>query len=148
MRTSAYSYGYGYGYGNIAGGVNNICITTIGNSGTEYGFRSGSFGEASPGAGVDGTELYDFSWDTATGIFTVAFGVAGATLIDNVNYMIIRHNSIPDANIANVDVTDYTFTDGTLATALALLTETCFDVVFVPTLIMDLDFNTLRGTKV
>lgn len=140
---------FGFNHGLLGGGasVNTICITTIGNSGTEYGYRSGSFGAASPGAAVDGTELYEFTWDTSTGVFTISFGASGTTLIDNLNYMIIRHNSIPDANIALEDVTDYTYTDGDLATALALLSSTCFDVVFVPTIIMDIDFNITRGEK-
>lgn len=142
------NFGFKYGYSGIGLSANNtICVTTIGNSGTTYGYRKNSFGEASPGAAVDGSELYEFTWDTATGIFTISFGPAGTTVIENLNYMIIRHNSIPDANIANLDISDYKYTDSELATALALLTSTCFDVVFVPIVIAKYTFTVSRGTK-
>lgn len=144
------------GNGGYVSFISNICVTTIGVDGNLRGFRhadhtDGALGEISPNASFDGEAIFEFTWDVVTGNWILSFD-DGTLELPNVTSILVKHPSIPDANMAlwNATSTAYLFTDLTLAQTIDEdETKSCFNVQFRPYEgLLNSFFGVLRGTKV
>ncbi len=151
-------FGYNFGLLGKGGGrvSANICVTTIGVDGNLRGFRhadhtNGALGAISPNATFEGEDIFEFTWDIVTGNWILSFG-DGTLKLTNVHHVLVKHNDVPDGNIAlwNVTSTAYLFNDLLLAQTIGEdEDEGCFQLKFVPVTAVIYSFSEiLRGTAV
>ena len=129
-----------------SGGMDNFCITTVGDNGTKYGFLSGSFGTVDPTETVDGVLLHEWTWD-ALGNFIISFGPTGTTQLTDVDSIVI-HTRGHDSQTAIWNGTAYVFSDLSMATELIATapTKVCMSMSILPSLFIHYTYSELlRG---
>ncbi len=128
------------------GGASNIaytnCYSPLAVSGTVYGYIDSVFGTITPDTVLDGTHIYQTSWDTADGSFIWAFGVAGDEALDNVKLIVVKYGSHQVELHWDATNEYYGGTDTAMADALALIGsgDVCLNTLVIPDLLIHYDF--------
>jgi len=133
----------------------NMCVWEVGTDGNVRGYRAtghpdGAMGSITPNATLGGEDIYEYTWDIVTGLFTMEFG-DGTTQLTNVKEILITHHTVPDGNtsIWNSTNTAYEYTDLTLAQYVGVdPEEACFYADFMPSQIFSNNLMVTTGTKI
>jgi hypothetical protein len=123
----------------------NFCITSVGTDGTKYGYIKGEFGEVDPGMTVDGTPLYEWTYQ-ADGDFIISWGDDGNTHLLDVDWILLK-TAKNYTNVADWDdtTTAYIFNDVDAATSLIAEdpSEICMSMTILPENFIHLNYATL-----
>jgi len=140
-------------------GESNICLTTMGVSGTIIGYDTGlGIGSSKPSTIADGTPLYGFTWEypTVKGEFLITWGIDGKQQVTDVTRILLTYMG-QEAGIAEWDDTAaaYTLIDLDMSANLNTLYDEgeippfCFGMYTVPSLFIHYDFAELKtGEKI
>ena len=142
--------GFNFGLlGGSGGGLSsNMCwdvLTLI--AGTTYGHDLGSAVDTiTPSTTSDGTTIYSFTFDTATGVFVASFGNSGNEQLDNNSVIVFEYGGEKVALEWDDTESYYTGTDSAMATSLATQvgTLTCFLATVAPDLMISYDYVTVE----
>ena len=122
----------------------NMCWNTLTNSGTIFGYISGSIGTIDPEYTSDGTYIYQATTDTSNGLFIFSFGIAGDESLTNTSTVIFeyRKNKL-DLQWDDVNL-DYRGTNTIMSSDIAsnVGNNVCFIATIVPDKFIHLDYTT------
>ena len=126
----------------------NSCMV-VGNSGADYGFLTGSYGEFTPSVTSDGTLIYSFRFD-ATGKFIMQFGLAGDEKVFDASTITVESLLSTVLGMSWDDTNKYyTATNLNLATLLIadyVGERVCMNITLIPDLFLHFDMGNIGVT--
>ena len=135
------------------GSTENVCLDTIGLSGTVIGYHTGlGIGSVKPAETVTGIPLWGFYWDypAVKGDFFIKWGADGKTHLDDVDQIFIKgpDNGIGVAQWNEAELA-YIATDLTAAEKLNIAYDAgtieplCFTMLILPTEFIRISYTTM-----
>jgi len=154
------NYGFNFGFSGGDNGKGNVCLTTIGVSGTVIGFDTDlGIGSSDPIETEDGIFFYAFTWDypATSGSFTIKFGLDGKEQIsasdsEKLDKILVTDSGRIEAFIATWDevLLCYTAKNLTYAAVLnqkydnGLIPPWCYNMFAVPNKFIEYDFKEIN----
>ncbi len=141
----------------FGGGYSNICLETVGVSGTVIGFHTGlGIGTVNPTHTADGTLFYGCTWDypAVTGKFLIQWGDAGDEQLTDVSRILMKSKNGVEVGIAIWNDTDKAYVFTNLENAQQLndaydaneIEPFCFSMLVLPSPFIRITYNQLlRG---
>ena len=140
-------------YGGTGGSKTNVCLDTVGLSGTVIGYHTGlGIGSSKLTETADGTLFYGFYWDypAVKGDFYIKWGTDGKVKLDDIDQIFIEG---PDNGIGiaqwNQSELAYVATDLVAAEKLKIaydageLEPFCFSMLVLPTEFIRISYTTM-----
>ncbi len=136
------------------GGSTNICLETVGVSGTVIGYHVGlAIGSANPDHTEDVTLFYGCTWDypAVTGKFSLQWGDAGDEQLTDVDRILMKSKTGAEVGIAIWNDTDKAYVFTNLENAQQLntaydegeLDPFCFSMLVLPSPFIRITYNQL-----
>ncbi len=149
-------FGLNFGLlGKSGGGSINLCLQTVGVSGTTIGFHTGlGIGSSDPTHTADGTLLYGYTWDypVVDGKFTIQWGTAGDEQLENVTNILIVSKTGAEVGVVEWDDTNKAYLFYNTENAQQLndaydageLDPFCFSMYVLPSPFIRITYNELK----